>query len=537
MAAASLKSKLRARELFDSNSLRLERIRMSITMHMNPEPEEQPEPILPFGQWCRTFLPAYFTDSGADFHGPLFEALDKLHKNRGTKLAIVAPREGAKSTIITFAYVLKCAVEGTEPSIAILSDSSSQARELLYSIRCELEENDLLEKRYSNATGEGSVWQAAKLHLNNGCRIAAFGRGERIRGRKNRQYRPSLIIFDDVENNESVTSQNTRTKTWRWATREVIPAGEGGKTNFLSVGSALHRECVAIKLGEQAGWNGHMFQAIHSWPERMEFWIEWERIATNLAHHDRNERALAFYEKNKEEMDKAAKVYWPQRWSLYNLMARRAEIGASAFDTEYQGIPGMDGITEWPDSYFRDTSDHPLWFDEWPIHKIVFKVLALDPSKGRTDRDSDYQSHVIAALTTDGDIYIEAKMERQHPTTMVSMSLDLFLEHKPNEMVIEEDQLGLLLPEFIQQATARKIMLLPMTGYIPKQHKSTRIRGHGSYLARNGLRFRHTQGTQLLVEQMRQFPNGDHDDGPDSARTAIIKLEEFHEKVSKPGKR
>ena len=87
-------------------------------------------------------------------------------------------------------------------------------------------------------------------------------------------------MFVDVENNDTITSPVKRERAWRWATREVIPAGTAG-TNFLSVGSALHREAVAVRLGQLPGWAGRTYPAVHRWPDRMDLWAEWERLATN----------------------------------------------------------------------------------------------------------------------------------------------------------------------------------------------------------------------------------------------------------------
>src|SRR5262249_11230964 len=148
----------------------------------------------------------------------------------------------------------------------------------------------------------------------------------------------------------------------RWATREVIPAGTAG-TNFLSVGSALHREAVAVRLGQLPGWRGYTYQAIREWPTRMDLWAEWERLATNLADPNRGKTAERFYTANRAKMDAGAVVYWPSRWPLVALMRRRAEIGAAAFDTEYQGVPSVEGLTEFPAAYF---DRQELWFDNWP---------------------------------------------------------------------------------------------------------------------------------------------------------------------------
>jgi predicted phage terminase large subunit-like protein len=53
-------------------------------------------------------------------------------------------------------------------------------------------------------------------------------------------------------------------------------------------------------------------------------------------------------------------------------------------------------------------------------------------------------------------------------------------------------------------------------------NKLVRIRRLGPYLASHRLRFKgNSPSTRLLVEQLRTFPAGDHDDGPDAAEMAI----------------
>jgi hypothetical protein len=49
-----------------------------------------------------------------------------------------------------------------------------------------------------------------------------------------------------------------------------------------------------------------------------------------------------------------------------------------------------------------------------------------------------------------------------------------------------------------------------------------RIRRLGPYLSSRRLRFKSdSPSTRLLVEQLKEFPAGDHDDGPDALEMAI----------------
>jgi predicted phage terminase large subunit-like protein len=485
--------------------------------------EVRPPSRIPFGlAWLQRYLRHYFSSQPADFHEPLCDRLATLHIHRGSKEAIIAPREGAKSTIVTLGYALFAAVERFEPFTVVLSDSSGQADDKIHDLKRELETNEQLIQDYSEACGAGAVWRGDLLELKNGCRVQAISRKGRIRGRRNRQDRPSLIIFDDVENNSIITSEAERKTSWRWVTREVLPAGSS-TTNFISIGSALHRECTAVRLGHLAGWRSYTHRAVHVWPERMDLWDEWERIATNLADDNRAETAMAFYLDNKADMDRGAATYW-SRWPIYDLMQRRAEMGAAAFDTEYQGIPSTEGVTEWPAEWF-DRQD--VWFTDWP-DDLVLRAQSLDPSKGSGTDTSDDQAHVHGGLGKDGIIYVEAKLVQETVDKMIRRSLDTAAAFAPLDALAIEDNdgMGMVVAEFEEQIRLSR-RVIPLRAVRQTVNKEVRIRRLGIYFARGRIRFRTTIGTRKLVNQLKDFPQGDHDDGPDALELLVRMLEEL----------
>jgi hypothetical protein len=470
-------------------------------------------------------LPHYFTRlEPADFHLELDRVLHDLHRRRGQRLSLIAPRGGAKSTWCTLAYPLRCALERWEPYALILSESAPQAAEQLRHIRAELEQNPLLERAYAEAMGKGPEWRGDRLRLKNGAVIEALGAGSKVRGRRNRSARPSLVIFDDVQSHADIRSAVRRETAWAWATRDVLPAGDE-RTNFLSVGSALHREAVAVRLGQLAGWTGRTYPAIRSWPDRTDLWAEFERLATNVADDGREATARAFYAARRAEMDAGAAVYWPGRFALADLMLKRAEVGAAAFESEYQGTPGTLDGAEWPAEFFTRPD---FWFDAWPAD-LVLKVQALDPSKGASDR-ADYQAHVLVALTQYGALYVECELRRE--ANWVERAIELAQVWNPAELIAEgNNTMGLMRPAAEQVVRDRRAAGLPCalnyrerTNVVPKW---VRIRRLSDYLRRGMIRVRSTPGGRLLVDQLRDWPNAAHDDGPDALATAVIRLEEL----------
>jgi hypothetical protein len=95
----------------------------------------------------------------------------------------------------------------------LISDSGDQARALLEPIRDELTNNELLRRDFPHVCEPAdrrpppSRWAADEIITRNGIRVTALGCRKRVRGLKQREHRPSLIILDDVESDEGVRSR------------------------------------------------------------------------------------------------------------------------------------------------------------------------------------------------------------------------------------------------------------------------------------------------------------------------------------------
>lgn len=116
------------------------------------------------------------------------------------------------------------AVYGYKHYIIILSDSSEQAEGFLVDIKTELEENAALKEDFGEL--EGKVWKSSVILLANGVKIEAIGSGKKIRGRRHKQWRPDLIVCDDLENDENVNTPEQRKKLRDWFYKAVSKAGD-----------------------------------------------------------------------------------------------------------------------------------------------------------------------------------------------------------------------------------------------------------------------------------------------------------------------
>jgi len=221
--------------------------------------------------WGRALLPDHFRLPPSGMHRWMAERLDAMHAKRGQKINVVGPRGGAKSTIGTLAFVLRAALESREPYIWIVSDTASQAKAHLENIKVELTDNARVAAAYPEAVGEGRLWRSGAIALRNDVRVEAFGAGQRIRGRRRRAHRPTLIVCDDLQNDLHIESRAERARSRAWFHGTLMKAGTK-RTGIVNLATALHREALALELHATPGWKSRVFQAIQVWPENMSLW-------------------------------------------------------------------------------------------------------------------------------------------------------------------------------------------------------------------------------------------------------------------------
>src|SRR5690349_14595985 len=178
------------------------------------------------------------------------------------KLNLLAPRASAKSTLVTLSFVLREALEGREPYIWIISDTKRQAQAHLDNIYAELKDNNLLIDTYPRT--ERVIKSAARINLHDVC-IEAYGTGQRLRGHRWHEHRPTLIICDDLQNDGHIRSAAQRTHSRNWFHAMLMNAGTH-RTKVINLGTALHREALAVELHTSPGWTSRRFQAIQQWP-------------------------------------------------------------------------------------------------------------------------------------------------------------------------------------------------------------------------------------------------------------------------------
>ena len=288
--------------------------------------------------WLTRYMGDRFFASPGAFHRALYRDAEDILWRRPIDgevrdaAAIACPRGHGKTTAMITGLASWVAHEwrnmphfqGKPPYIVIVSDTVDQAKARLADIRDLLEDDDLLLADYgerapvigprgTSRAGRRQKWTETHLELRDGTIIRAVGFGSKVRGLVRDGRRPSLILADDMENDEAVGTDARRAKLRRWFTRALIPTGIEGQLAVIVVGTILHADSLLARLlsaDDFPGWLKRRYAALTN--------------AVGLPDVD------------------GEHVLWPEYWARVMLLARRRKIGTLAFASEYLNQPVDD---------------------------------------------------------------------------------------------------------------------------------------------------------------------------------------------------
>ncbi|KKN73330.1 hypothetical protein LCGC14_0401430 [marine sediment metagenome] len=489
--------------------------------------------------WQKYYLPHHFEKPYSALHRHIGRKMEAMAADRGQKEGVTAPRANAKTTCATLGYPLYATCEGLERYGILISDTVSQSKKFLAAIKHELTTNRRIRQDYPEAFGAGPTWNQDEVLTRNGVKWDAGAVRKSIRGTKEIESRPTIVISDDLDDNDCKYSPTKRDKNWAWTQDTLFPLGTEGVTNFWFNGTAIHPDCVVARLPKQAGVACPTFSSIVTWPERAELWAEWERIYLDPAEFDvekRRAEAVEFFRSNRVEMERGAEVLWPEAESLYALMRQRATMGHRAFESEKQGNAVDPSMCDWGVDPFQGD----VWFDNWPAETLC-RVMALDPSKGERDRPNDWQATTMLAVGADGLLYLDYRMARAPMRDMVETYVDDIALFRPDVAVVEDAVFQELILPMAEDVAADRGLLAPLEGISHGGvRKIIRVRRLSPWITTGRMRFRRrSQGCAEVIEQLSQHPNASYDDGPDSTEMAVRRAmellgAEYGDQVSDP---
>jgi predicted phage terminase large subunit-like protein len=488
-------------------------------------------------QFAQTYFPEHTTQKSPMFHEEICDVLMAMSKKRDGRFALAAPRGHAKSTLVSFFYVMWSICYCKEHFILILSATANQAEKLLSSVSTALETNRILQEDFSEVFNPKekakTKWTQEEIVTPNNIMIAARSVGQNFRGIKHDQYRPSLIILDDVDGEKNTYNTDSRKKVFNWFVQTVLKAGAPKALNMIAVGTLLHPDSLLGRLTKREefpDWQKRIYKAVLAFSLREDLWQKWGNILFNNGDTYNDEVGLdaadRFFQENKDAMLEGTKVLWEELEDYYALMKIKEIEGSFSFDSEKQNNP-----TTAEECRYNPEEFH-YWDDEFPtVEKLLgsfgkdYSIIgACDPSVGVMNSRSDHSAIIVLAKHR-GKLYvIDADIMPRPQEDLVQAIINFCKIRRPmDKFVIEANLFPELLLKTVHDYASRENVIAPFKEIRNTKNKELRIFGMETYITTGTILFSRKHG--MLLDQLKYFPRGDHDDGPDALEMALREAE------------
>ena len=371
-----------------------------------------------------TFAEVLFGDKENSMHYHVRSKSPEFHREiaktligmaAGDKLAVVAPRDHAKSTFINLIYPLHRILFGEERFLLLISESEMQSKYNLEAIGNEIEFNPKI--KYFFGDRKGAVWGKEEKEVIGGfdesgnanvmCKCLIRGTGQKVRGLKYGAYRPTLTIIDDGEGEANSTTPTARDKFRRWLNGAVIPGSGDAKLVFIGtiVDTSAYLNRIAGPLAydkngnyKVKGWKSLFFQAIPQDTPKGRFVTSGNEI---------------------KDKNGVVKVLWPDRRPYEWLIAERDRLKSEGdiayFYQEYQNIPVDDSfrifkekdMRYWDGRYIYEEGQSFIFrTDEDRRIKLPVNIfLGVDPASSENVK-ADYTVIMVIAVDKEYNIYV-----------------------------------------------------------------------------------------------------------------------------------
>lgn len=374
-----------------------------------------------------------------------------LYCSEALQAEVIAPRDHAKSTALTFDYTLAEVLFQNSDYVIIIGSTEEMAQEQLSNIIEELHENDDLIAEFGPFVFETDTKTDIIVLLPDGQRFRILARGaeQRIRGRLWRGKRPNLLVCDDMEDDEQVENIDRRRKFRRWFFRAAKQAlGKGGKIRVH--GTILHDDSLLARLRKNSAWV-HLFYKAHN------------------------------------SFDDFGNILWPERWSAKELKAKRQEFiddqDSAGYSQEYLNDPQDSS-----EAYLRKEDFLPMKDPEdFEADKIV--AAAWDFAVSKTD-SANRTSCTVGGKDARNFIHIiDQRVGKMDSPQIIEEMFSVQRAHQPDIQYVEDGVIWKAISPMVYKAMQKRDIFFNIVALPSVKDKATRGRILQRYHRARAMRF------------------------------------------------
>lgn len=322
-----------------------------------------------------------------------------LYVSAEKQSVVVAPRSHAKSTSLTFAYILAEVCFRISDYVILIGSTEDKAAEQLSNISDELHINQDLRREFGITSFESDQKTEIIVVCDDGYkfRILARGSEQKIRGAMWKGKRPNLIVCDDMEDDEQVENIDRRKKFRKWFFRAVIPAlSKSGRIRVH--GTILHEDSLLARLIKNKTWK-HLFYKAH------------------------------------ESYSDFSNLLWPEQWNAEELrkiqQSFEAEGDSAGYSQEYLNTP-LDNA----DAYIRKQDLLEMEESDYDLKKIYY--IGADFAVSKQDR-ANRTSFTVGGRSIDGYLHIvDQRVDRWSTDEWIDEIFIIDERWNPEEWYVED---------------------------------------------------------------------------------------------------
>lgn len=449
-----------------------------------------------------TFFPKTARQRSPKFHEDIWCTLeDPLAR----LVNIQVFRGGAKTSLLRM-YTAKRIAYGLAHTILYIGKSEGHAARSVKWLRRQIEYNRLFSQTFG--LRKGAKWQDTEAEIWHGTDeypiwIMGMGITGSVRGINMDDFRPDLIIVDDVIDEENSATPEQRQKVealiYGALKESLAPASEAPDAKMVMLQTPLNREDASTKALNDSEWTSARFGC----------WT----VETESMPVERQESI------------------WPDRWPSAVV---RAEKAAAMSRNQ---LPTFLREKECKIVSPETSAFRPNWlkfYDLAPDPTEGTIIMAIDPVPPPSDlqiskglRGKDYEA-IVVVQRKDADFYLlEYALHRGHePDWTINECFRLYNHYRPRKVIVEAVAYQRTLAWLLRKAMEHQRKYFLISEFTDKRKKFDRIVDGLTGPAAEGKLYVSPEHVDF-IQQFNEYPDVAHDDLLDASAIAISDLMGF----------
>lgn len=452
----------------------------------------------------KLFTRTFFPKTARQDSPPMMDDVWKLLESEERLVSLQLPRGFSKTSTLRM-FGTKRICFGLAHTILWVGKSQDHAIHSVKWLRKQIEFNHKLSKTFNLMPG--SKWQDVECEILHGIddytiTILALGVTGSVRGVNIDDYRPDLIILDDVLDEENTATPMQRQKMedliYGALKESLAPRSEAPDAKMVMLQTPQNNEDVSMKSLRDPEWAHARFSC-------------WTKETENLPIQDRESS-------------------WPERFPTEELKAERLAAQArnqlSIFAREKECKIISSELTAFMPSWIK-------YYDIEPDDMNI--VMAIDPVPPPSDialakglRNKDFECLAVCGRK-DSDYYlIDYSLKTGHePDWTISEFFRLVQKYHPRQVIVESVAYQRTLAWLIKKAMDVRRIYVPINELVDKQKKFNRIINALSGISSAGHLYVKKEHTDFIDQFLNYsaIMSIPHDDCIDAVSMALTELQ------------